>query len=148
MFFIYSLSKSSRVNIVLFIMLLSWVELTFNCVLLRINIQSLLDSEKDVHHYVSVPKLPSVERDIAVVVKKDVKAIDLVNAIKKTDKQILSDVIVFDVYEGEKIADDEKSIALKLVFTSNEPLTDEIINAKMKKVIKDLAYRFNAKLRD
>ncbi|MBQ7277420.1 MAG: phenylalanine--tRNA ligase subunit beta [Bacilli bacterium] len=114
----------------------------------EINIQSLLDSEKDVHHYVSVPKLPSVERDIAVVVKKDVKAIDLVNAIKKTDKQILSDVIVFDVYEGEKIADDEKSIALKLVFTSNEPLTDEIINAKMKKVIKDLAYRFNAKLRD
>ena len=114
----------------------------------EINIQSLIDCDRDVHHYVSVPKLPSVERDIAVVVKKDVKAIDLVNAIKKTDKQILSDVIVFDLYEGEKIASDEKSIALKLVFTSNDPLTDEIINAKMKKVLKDLSYRFNAKLRD
>ena len=114
----------------------------------EINMAGIISEAKQIPHYQPVPKLPSVERDIAIVVKKDVKASDIVNAIKKTDKQILNNVIVFDLYEGEKVAEDEKSLALKLVFVSNEPLTDEIINAKMKKVLKDLAYRFDAKLRD
>jgi len=114
----------------------------------EINMAELLCLEKPVAHYHPVAKLPSVERDIAIVVKKEILSSDIVNAIKKTDKQMLSDVIVFDLYEGEKVASDEKSLALKLVFTSNEPLTDDIINAKIKKVLKDLAYRYNAKLRD
>ena len=114
----------------------------------EINMDGIISEPKSIPHYQPVPKLPSVERDIAIVVKKDVKASDIVSAIKKTDKQILNNVIVFDLYEGEKVADDEKSLALKLVFVSNEPLTDEIINAKIKKVLKDLAYRFDAKLRD
>ena len=114
----------------------------------EINMASLIELDKDIHHYVSIPKLPSVERDIAIVIKKEITAKELIDSIKKSEKQILSDVIVFDLYEGEKVEKDEKSIALKLVFTSNEPLTDEVINTKIAKILKDLKYKFNAKLRE
>lgn len=119
-----------------------------NVYVFEINIGELLCDTKKTARYQAIPKLPSVERDIAVVMKKEVKASDVIEAIKKTDKQILSDVVIFDLYEGEKVAEDEKSLAIKLVFTSNDPLTDDIINQKIKKILKDLAFRFNAKLRD
>ncbi len=113
----------------------------------ELKLSQLLNLDQEKFIYREIPKLPSVERDIALVMKKDIKAGDIVEAIKKAEKNILSDVIIFDVYEGANVANDEKSIAIKLVFTSDTALTDEVINTKMKKILKDLSYKFNAVLR-
>ena len=66
-----------------------------------------------------------VERDFAFILDKKVRAGDLVSLIKKTD-QLIKSVNVFDLYEGEKIDLDKKSIAIKVLF---EP-TDKTLNDK------------------
>ena len=114
----------------------------------ELKIDWLLDYVEPIRKYTPINKLPSVERDLALVVKKQVLASDIIASIRKSEKELLSDVKVFDVYVGEKVASDEKSIALKLVFTSQSQLTDEIINEKIKKILKDLSFRVGAKLRE
>ena len=113
----------------------------------EINLQEIIDYKKETVIFKAIQKLPSVERDLALIMNKNVLASDLVECIKKSDKQILSDVQIFDLYEGEHVKEDEKSIAVKLVFTSNEQLTDEVINAKVKRILKDLQYKLNVNLR-
>ena len=114
----------------------------------ELKIDWLLDYVEPIRKYAPINKLPSVERDLALVVKKEVLASDIIASIRKSEKELLSDVKVFDVYVGEKVASDEKSIALKLTFTSQSQLTDEIINEKIKKILKDLSFRVGAKLRE
>lgn len=114
----------------------------------EIDLDKLISIPKKPFLYTQISKLPSVERDIAVVVKKNILSKDLIESIYKSDKELLTDVTVFDVYEGEKVGVDEKSIALKLVFTSDVALTDEVINAKIKRILKDLNYKFGAQLRN
>ena len=113
----------------------------------EINLQEIIDYKKETVIFTPIQKLPSVERDLALIMNKSVLASELIDCIKKSDKQILSDVQIFDLYEGEHVKEDEKSIAVKLVFTSNEPLTDEVINAKVKRILKDLQYKLNVNLR-
>jgi len=113
----------------------------------EINLDLVLVQEPRAINYQDFSKLPSIQRDLAFVVKKDVLASDMVEAIYKTDRKLITEVSVFDVYEGENVGNDEKSIAFKLVFTSHDVLTEEVINNKITKVIKDLKYRFNATLR-
>ncbi len=118
-----------------------------NVYVAEIDISDIINYKKETAKYVPVQKLPSVERDIALIMKKDVLATDLLACIRKSDKQYLTDAYIFDLYEGEKINEDEKSIAVKLVFTSNDPLTEDVINAKVKRILKDLEYKLNIKLR-
>lgn len=113
----------------------------------EINLDLLLGLKSVDFNYTPVSKLPSVKRDIAVVVDKNITAYDIVDAIYKVDKKLITNVTIFDVYVGDKILPSQKSIALNIVFTSDEALTDEIINNKIKKILKDLNYKFKAELR-
>ena len=60
------------------------------------------------------------ERDFAFVVNRDVKAQDLINAISSVDQKLISNIKVFDIYEGENIPDNQKSIAISVTIQSNE----------------------------
>ena len=113
----------------------------------EINLSNIINSKKEIKKYHPIQKLPSIERDLALVMKKEVLASDLINCIKKSDKQYLTDVFIFDLYEGEHMASGEKSIAVKLVFTSNEQITEDVIEAKIKRILKDLEYKLNVHLR-
>ena len=117
-----------------------------NVYVCEINIHNLIRDEKEIKHYVPVSKVPQVERDLAIVVKKDVPSGDIINTIYNVDKKLISEVKVFDLYVGEKIQDDEKSIAFKIVFTSNETLTDDIINNKVNKILKAIEKNHNGVL--
>ena len=118
-----------------------------NVYVFEIMIDDILNEQEVINRFTPIMKLPSVERDIALVMKKDVNAKDVIECILKSDKQLLTNAYVFDLYEGEKINSDEKSLAIKLVFSSNEPLTDDVINAKIKRILKDLQYKMNITLR-
>ena len=67
----------------------------------------------------------TVERDFSFILDKNVRAGDLVSLIKKTN-EIIKSVNVFDVYDGENIEKDKKSLAIKVQF---EP-TDKTLNDK------------------
>ena len=113
----------------------------------EIDVHEILGVVEATKQYTPITKVPSVERDLALVCEKDVLAYDIVKTIKDVDKKLISDVIIFDLYEGEKIASDLKSIALRVVFTSNETLTDDVVNNKINKILKTLEKNLGVTLR-
>ncbi|SHL33933.1 phenylalanine--tRNA ligase subunit beta [Roseibium suaedae] len=80
--------------------------------------------------------LMPVRRDFAFVVKKDVSAETLLKAARGADKALITDVNLFDIYEGKGVAEDSKSIAIDVTLQPRQKtLTDEEIDAVAKKVI-------------
>lgn len=90
----------------------------------------------------------SVDKDLAFVVNKSVPAANLIAAAKNADKEHITDVRVFDVYEGANLPEGKKSIALGLTFQPKEKtFTDEQIDALMKKVITEVGKKTDGVLR-
>lgn len=95
------------------------------------------------------PKYPGMEKDMAFVVKKNVLAGDLVATIKKAGGRLLDNISVFDVYTGENILEDEKSIAFKLQFMDpTRTLTEEEVMQVFNNIINKVLANHDAKLRD
>lgn len=83
-----------------------------------------------------ISNLQSVERDFAFVVSAKTKAQDLIKAIKSADKTYIKEVVVFDVYEGDKLENGMKSLAVSLTLTPlTSTFTDDEIEAISNKVI-------------
>ncbi|MEB6289583.1 phenylalanine--tRNA ligase subunit beta [Staphylococcus xylosus] len=81
-------------------------------------------------NYQPIPRFPGVSRDIALVINRDMPSAKLVNTIHQNGGDILQEAEVFDVYEGEHVAEDEKSIAIRLSYLDTEDtLTDDKVNA-------------------
>ena len=72
-----------------------------------------------------VSKFQAVERDFAFIVNKDVKASQLISLIKSCDSQLIISIDIFDVYEGNNIEQNKKSIALSVKMQSMEKTLDE-----------------------
>ena len=71
-----------------------------------------------------------MSRDFAFIVDRTVKAGDIVRAAQGVDKKLITDVTVFDVYEGKGIDDGKKSIAIAVTIQPREKtLTDQEIDA-------------------
>ncbi len=115
---------------------------------LEINLDKLLSKKVGRMKFKEISKFPSVNKDLAVVVDKNVEAQKIAMQIKKSAGSSLNDVKVFDIYTGKGIDEDKKSIAFSLNFGKmNATLTDEEINGTMNKIIKDLENKLGAKLR-
>ncbi|SHG47870.1 phenylalanyl-tRNA synthetase beta subunit [Thermosyntropha lipolytica DSM 11003] len=96
----------------------------------------------------NIARYPSVERDIAVLLKDEITAGEAVDVIRKSDDRILREVIVFDLYKGEQITPGYKSMAFRLKFQSNErTLTENEVNDVVKKILDNLERELEAKLR-
>ena len=111
----------------------------------EIRLKEILEYEKPITKYSQISKVPNVERDIAIVLDKEVLAGDVINTILKVDKTL--DVKLFDLYVGEKVGENQKSLALKLSWTVLDTLTEDQINQKVNKVLKTLSKEYNATLR-
>lgn len=112
---------------------------------LRMN--AILERNFETVKFEEYSKVPSVERDIAIVVSKDLPVGEILDEIKNLKRTLLSNITLFDIYTGEKVGPEEKSIAIKLEFSANETLSDEIVNQKLNKILKQLEEKFNACLR-
>jgi phenylalanyl-tRNA synthetase beta chain len=89
-----------------------------------------------------------VERDFAFVVASTVKAADIVRAAQNVDKKIISNVVVFDVYEGKGIEPGKKSIAIAVTIQPHEKtLTDAQIDALSGKIVAEVTKRTGGVLR-
>lgn len=98
--------------------------------------------------YRELPRFPSMQRDIAVVVDADVEAGALLAAIRNTAGDLLEELGVFDVYTGSKLGENKKSVALSLVYRHKErTLTDEEITSVHEQVVSMLEQTFAAELR-
>ena len=115
---------------------------------LEINLDKLLNKKVGKMKYKEISKYPTISKDIAMVIDKNISAQDIAMAIKKAAGSLLISSEVFDVYTGKGIDDDKRSIAFSLLFgTTDRTLTDEEINNIMSKIIENLEKKFNAELR-
>src|SRR6202008_2062318 len=77
-----------------------------------------------------------VSRDFAFIVDRTVKAGDIVRAAQGVDKKLITDVTVFDVYQGKGIDDAKKSVALAVTMQPRDKtMTDEEIDAVGAKIV-------------
>ncbi len=98
--------------------------------------------------YKEASKYPSITKDMAFIVKKDVLSNDIQSIIKKVGGRLLTDIDVFDVYVGENVGDDEKSIAYTLTFSDpTRTLSDEEVTQLFRQIIEKVE-QTGAKLRD
>ncbi|MEI7806088.1 MAG: phenylalanine--tRNA ligase subunit beta [Hyphomicrobiales bacterium] len=89
-----------------------------------------------------------VERDFAFVVASDVKAGDIVRAAQSADRKLVSNVTVFDVYEGKNIEAGKKSIAIAVTIQPREKtMTDQEIEALGAKIIAEVTKKTGGALR-
>jgi phenylalanyl-tRNA synthetase beta chain len=99
--------------------------------------------------YKESSKYPAISKDMAFIVKKDVMAKDIMEVIKKACGRLLTDINVFDVYVGENVGNDEKSIAFNLTFQDpSRTLSDEEVMQLFNKAIESVTTKLNAVLRD
>jgi len=94
-------------------------------------------------------KYPEIIKDMAFIVKKETTSEDIENIIKRAGGRLLTNIHVFDVYTGENVNDDEKSIAYSLTFQDpNRTLTEEEVTEVFNNIIKNVEEKIDAKLRD
>ncbi len=99
--------------------------------------------------YKAAPKYPGISKDMAFIVKKDITAGMIISTIKKVGGKLLSNVQVFDVYTGEGIGEDEKSLAFSLDFIDNKrTLTEDEVMDLFNKIIVEVEKKYKAVLRD
>lgn len=95
-----------------------------------------------------LPRYPSIGRDIAVVVNREVQVGDLIAKVREVAGSLLESIQVFDIYTGDRLGADKKSVALALVYrTPERTLTDEEVSELHAKVVEALEQAFGAELR-
>jgi len=95
-----------------------------------------------------ISRFPSVRRDIAVLLSKDVSYEDVKNCIGKAAGEHLEEVLLFDVYAGEHLKEGYKSLAIGLIFNNvSSTLRDEDVDPAIAAVVADLESRLGAQLR-
>jgi len=88
------------------------------------------------------------ERDFAFIVSQEVKAQDLINAVASVDQKLISNIKVFDVYQGENIPENQKSIAISVTIQSTEKtLNDNDLENINNLIIKTVESKTGAKIR-
>ena len=115
---------------------------------MEINLDELFKKKVGKMKYKEISKFPSIQKDIALLVNKDIDSKEIEKVIKSAGGSMLTNIEVFDVYTGKGILDDKKSIAYSLTFSDmKKTLTDEEINALMNKIIEAAEKKLGAELR-
>ena len=114
-----------------------------------INWQLLLKEQKKYKPVIAdLPRFPEVRRDLALLIDKQVRFADLKQAAMQTEKKLLKDVFLFDVYEGKTLDIGKKSYALAFILQDeNNTLKDQQIDFIMQRLQKMFEQQFGAKLR-
>jgi phenylalanyl-tRNA synthetase beta chain len=98
--------------------------------------------------FLPLPKFPSVDRDIAIVVDEDILSGSISEKIKMVGGNLIEELILFDVYRGKQIRPGKKSLAYSIRYRSKDKtLTDEEVDRIHQKVISELEESFGASLR-
>lgn len=98
--------------------------------------------------YKPLPKYPAVTRDIAVVVDESILVGDLEDTIVENGEGLVESISLFDIYRGNQILENKKSVAFSIVYRSYDgTMTEDIINRIQKNTIAGLEKKHLAKLR-
>ncbi|WP_291259185.1 phenylalanine--tRNA ligase subunit beta [Fusobacterium sp.] len=97
--------------------------------------------------YEKIVKYPEVARDLAIVLSKDVLVGNMIENLKRVSP-IIENINIFDVYEGDKIDADKKSVALSIILRNKEKTLDEKeISAAIEKILTTISKDYNGEIR-
>ena len=122
-------------------------ELSGTACLIEIDLDKLLTNITGIKEYQSIPRFPSVIRDIALVIDEQVSYRTLENIIRGFP--LVKRVILFDLYRGEQIPEGKKSFAIRIIYQSTKhTLTDEEVDQTQEQMLARLHQELGATLRD
>ena len=114
----------------------------------EIDFEDLLRLAKTEKTYKKLPKYPASQRDLALIADDEVLAAQIENIIKKKSGNIFESLTLFDVYKGNQIPENKKSMAYSIVFRDeNKTLVDEDINPIIESILKELSEKLGVTLR-
>ena len=114
----------------------------------EVSLEALMSKVKPIK-FKGALKYPEIVKDMAFAVKKDITSLEIIDVIKKAGGRLLTDIKLFDVYTGEHILPDEKSLAYSLTFSSSDrTLSEEEVMKVFDNIISKVEEKFGAKLRN
>lgn len=107
----------------------------------EVNLSLLSEIYNDRREYSPIPKFPSIEMDISMIIDQGVLWQEILDQIKNVNLSLVRNVELFDIYSGEGIADGKKSVAFRVTYRSDEKTLEtaeaEALHKKIKEVLKD-----------
>lgn len=99
--------------------------------------------------FTAVPRYPSKDLDVALVVREEQPWSEIKNLIIRSDRKLLSSVRLFDVYKGKGISEGKKSLAFRIIYqAADRTLKDEEVNKIHDEILGELKSKFHAEIRD
>ena len=119
-----------------------------SAVVLEMDLEAILEAKVSETKMSQISKFPSVSRDLAFVLDKDIAAGDIIRAVKKVGGGLVTNCEVFDIYQGTGIADNKKSMAITVTYRKDDgTLTDKEVNDAEEKIKFELSRNFKAEIR-
>jgi phenylalanyl-tRNA synthetase beta chain len=116
---------------------------------MELNLDDFINSMKEIFSYKAIPIFPSIDIDIAVVVDEKVKSWEVVKEIKESGSELLKKVRLFDIYRGEQIDRNKKSMAYSLSFRDDlRTLKDAEVEIIKRRILENLGRKLNAAIRE
>ncbi|MGI6113524.1 MAG: phenylalanine--tRNA ligase subunit beta [Mahellales bacterium] len=114
----------------------------------ELDLSRLLALPAQIKKYKPLPKFPAVTRDLALIVKDDIRAKDIEDIIYKRGGDLIESIELFDVYKGSQIKEGHKSMAYSITYRSqSKTLTDDQVNKIEDKILNALKRELSAQLR-
>lgn len=120
-----------------------------NIYVLELSLTKIYNKKIKPLKYKEQSKFPSITKDLAFIVNKEVSAKEIIKEINRLGGRLLESVNVFDIYTGDKVKEQEKSIAFSLTFLDNtKTLTEIEVMTVFNRIIDGVKDKFKATLRD
>ena len=107
--------------------------------ILEINLAKIEDKRVVERKYKAIGKFPAIERDYSFVCDRNLEAELIENTIRENGQGLVAKISLFDIYTGEHIEEDKKSISYKVLYRANDrTLKDKDIGKIEKKILEEL----------
>ena len=115
------------------------IEIPFSVVVFDFDFEKLQELCCEEHEYQPVSRFPAAVRDLAVLVPREVKVVEVLNLINTAGGPLVRDVDLFDIYEGEAIPEGKKNLAFHIIYQApDRTLRKEEIDVLQEKIIETL----------
>ncbi|MBF0529443.1 MAG: phenylalanine--tRNA ligase subunit beta [Deltaproteobacteria bacterium] len=117
--------------------------------LFELNLVQMLSAQRGAALFKPLPRFPYVERDLALVIDRNLESAEIIRFASGLGEPLLSEIFLFDAYEGRQIISGSKSLAFRLRYRSwDSTLTDEEVNSVHTRITQAVLSNFSAAMRE